>query len=86
MEDVVRNAILLGLDEICFTDHVDYGVKRDKDDVRGIEYRKGGKEESELIPLMNVDYDAYYREYLRLREKYGSDIKLRLGLEFGPQS
>ena len=32
MEDVVKDAISLGLDEICFTDHVDYGVKRDWDD------------------------------------------------------
>ena len=35
MEDVVKDAISLGLDEICFTDHVDYGVKRDWDDPRG---------------------------------------------------
>lgn len=27
MEDMVRRAITLGLDEICFTEHVDYGVK-----------------------------------------------------------
>ncbi|MGB7366155.1 PHP domain-containing protein, partial [Carnobacterium jeotgali] len=27
MEDVVKDAIQLGLKEICFTDHVDYGVK-----------------------------------------------------------
>lgn len=27
MEDMVRRAIALGLDEICFTEHVDYGVK-----------------------------------------------------------
>lgn len=26
MEDVIRQAIALGLDEICFTEHVDYGV------------------------------------------------------------
>ncbi|MDV7711101.1 PHP domain-containing protein [Enterococcus casseliflavus] len=29
MEDVVKDAIKLGLAEICFTDHVDYGVKED---------------------------------------------------------
>lgn len=27
MEDMVRRAIALGLDEICFTEHVDYGIK-----------------------------------------------------------
>lgn len=31
MEDVVRDAIGLGLEEICFTDHVDYGIKVDWD-------------------------------------------------------
>lgn len=27
MEDMIRRAVKLGLDEICFTEHVDYGVK-----------------------------------------------------------
>ena len=25
MEDVVKDAISLGMEDICFTDHVDYG-------------------------------------------------------------
>lgn len=29
MEEAVKKAIFLGLDEICFTEHVDYGVKTD---------------------------------------------------------
>ncbi|GFZ32382.1 phosphatase [Clostridium zeae] len=29
MEEEIKQAISLGLDEICFTDHVDYGVKTD---------------------------------------------------------
>ena len=28
MEEVVKDAIKLGMDEICFTDHVDYGSRR----------------------------------------------------------
>ena len=32
MEKVVEDAIMLGLDEICFTDHVDYGIKKDWDE------------------------------------------------------
>ncbi|MBQ1911691.1 MAG: PHP domain-containing protein, partial [Erysipelotrichaceae bacterium] len=32
MEEVVKDAIAMGLDEICFTDHVDYGVKLDVDE------------------------------------------------------
>lgn len=27
MEDMILRAVALGLDEICFTEHVDYGVK-----------------------------------------------------------
>ncbi len=27
-EQIAKDAIALGLDEICFTDHVDYGVKK----------------------------------------------------------
>ena len=27
MEEIIQQAINLGLDEICFTDHVDYDVK-----------------------------------------------------------
>lgn len=29
MEQVVKDAIAMGLNEICFTDHVDYGIKKD---------------------------------------------------------
>ena len=47
MEDVVKDAISLGLDEICFTDHVAYGVKRDWGDPRGMLYRRGGHGEPE---------------------------------------
>lgn len=48
MEQVVRNAIAGGMDEICFTAHVDYGVKQDWDCGEPILYR--GEE-----PLANVD-------------------------------
>lgn len=36
MEDVVKDAISLGMEDICFTDHVDYGPYRDWDDPRGL--------------------------------------------------
>ena len=29
MEEMVRKAVAIGLDEIAFTEHVDYGVKTD---------------------------------------------------------
>ena len=33
MEDCVKDAIDMGMDEICFCDHVDYGVKLDPMDL-----------------------------------------------------
>ncbi len=30
-EEVIRDAIRMGMDEICITDHVDYGIKEDWD-------------------------------------------------------
>ncbi len=80
MESVVREAIGLGLDEICFTDHVDYGVKQDH-----------GKPEFPMRylfgkPMLNVDYPAYFEEIARLREKYAGQIVLKQGMEFGVQT
>jgi histidinol-phosphatase (PHP family) len=86
MEDVVKDAISLGLDEICFTDHVDYGVKRDWDDPRGMLYRRGGSGEPEHMALANVDYPRYAAEIDALKEKYKDQITLKMGMEFGMQS
>ncbi|MDE5757625.1 MAG: PHP domain-containing protein, partial [Allobaculum sp.] len=52
MENVVQDAISLGLDEICFTDHVDYGVKVDWDSGQKVPYRLN-------VPLLNVEYPRY---------------------------
>ncbi len=79
MERVVCDAIDKGLDEICFTDHVDYGVKKDWDEPGEMLYRQG-----EI--LANVNYPLYVKEYNRLREKYSDKITLKLGLEFGMQA
>ena len=59
MEEVVIDAISKGLNEICFTDHVDYGVKRDWNDLLGILYHGGGAGEPEKMALANVDYPKY---------------------------
>ena len=63
MEDMLQRAIALGLDEICFTEHVDYGIKQ----------------------LDNCDYDAYFRSISIMREKYGGQMTIRAGIEFGVQ-
>lgn len=78
MEDVIKDGIRKGINELCFTDHVDYGIKRDVDDPRGPVYLNGQ-------PITNVDYPKYYEEYLMLKEKYKDQMILKLGLEFGIQ-
>ena len=59
MEDVIRDALQMGMDEICITDHVDYGVKEDWDSGKMILYR--GTE-----PLANVEYPAYMEKICTL--------------------
>lgn len=78
MEDVIKDGIKKGINELCFTDHVDYGIKRDVDDPLGPVYLNGQ-------PICNVDYPEYYKEYQYLKEKYKDHITLKLGLEFGIQ-
>lgn len=80
MEQLVQEAIRLGLDEICFTDHVDYGVKWDRDDPAAAPYFH-----TEPFSRLNVDYPRYVQQVLALREKYAGRITLRLGMEFGMQ-
>lgn len=76
MEEVVKDAINLGLDELCFTDHVDYGIKKDWHE-GNIEYRSNQ-------PLANVDYPRYFNNIKYLKEKY-PQITIKQGLEFGVQ-
>lgn len=78
MPDVIERAIEIGLDEICFTEHVDYGVKEDwkAEDV----YIRGG---NKLIK--NANYPLYFEEIERLQAKYQPQIAVKVGLEFGMQ-
>lgn len=76
--DVVRDAVHMGLEELCLTDHVDYGIKVDWDSGQEIRYR--GNE-----PFANVDYPKYVAKFQEAQELYGDRIRLRLGLEFGMQ-
>lgn len=76
MEDCVKDAISIGIDEICFTDHVDYGIKDDWEDLRNNRATK---------KYFNVDYDKYFSDLDFLREKYKNQITIKNGLEFGIQ-
>lgn len=78
LEQVIKDAIRLKLDEICITDHVDYGIKRDWDCGEEIKYRNGQ-------PLANVDYPRYFAKINQLRKLYGNQIRIKAGMEFGMQ-
>ena len=77
MEDVIRDAVEMGMGEICITDHVDYGVKKDWDQGE-ISYRNGE-------PLANVDYPGYMEKIRQMKETWGDKIRIRTGMEFGVQ-
>lgn len=77
MEDCVKDAIRKGMDEICFCDHVDYGVKLDP---------MGLDEETKKHAVLNVNYPLYFAQIQALQEKYQGQIVLRKGLEFGMQT
>lgn len=79
MEAVVLDAIAKGLTEICFTDHVDYGIKLDWD-------QKDQMIERDGKPLANVDYPAYIQEIQTLQKKYQDQITIHCGMEFGMQT
>jgi len=76
IEDVIKDAISFGIDEICFTDHVDYGVKKDFDH----------PEFPATKPqYTNVDYKNYVKDINELKIKYKDQITIKTGIEFGMQ-
>lgn len=76
MEDIVKDAIYRGFEEICFTDHVDYGIKIDP----------MGKSQAELEGrVLNVNFPLYFQEIEKLSQQYQGKIVLKKGLEFGVQ-
>lgn len=88
MENQIQKAISLGMQEMCFTDHVDYGIKSDWSDEE-IQWRGGdgiGTAKDELDPLTNVNYPEYFLKLDRMQKTYGKRITIRKGLEFGIQT
>ena len=78
MEQIIKDAIAMRMDEICFTDHVDYGIKDDWDCGHPIKYR--GAE-----PFANVNYPVYTAKIAELQHIYGTQIAIKMGLEYGIQ-
>lgn len=86
MEQVVKDAISKGITDLCFTDHVDYGIKEDADKLTPEQRQElKVKIQKPNVPQYNVDYPAYVAEYQDLKEKYADKINLKLGMEFGLQ-
>ena len=79
LERVARDALRLNLDEVCFTEHVDYGVKPEWDHPEGARFEDGH-------PVTNCPYEAYLEELGRVRDQLGDRICLRAGLELGVQT
>lgn len=77
MEDIVRDAIQMKMQEICFTDHVDYGIKPDWSEIKDMAHQNRA---------LNVDYPRYFQELNDLQKKYQDHITIKKGLEFGIQS
>lgn len=69
MEEMVRAAIDAGIDELCFTDHVEPLVFFRWNDAPR--------------PLGSYDWAAMLREFAPVQAAYGDRIRLRLGAELG---
>ena len=83
MEDVCADAVKLGIKELCFTDHVDYGIKPDVE-----EYRRDPSCAPVVngVAITNVDYPAYFAKIDEMSEKFAGQLTVRAGLELGTQS
>lgn len=79
VDDICADAIRLNLDEVCFTDHVDYGIKPDIDHPELAPVVDGQ-------PALNVDYGRYFPALAAAGERYAADLTVRRGLELGVQS
>ena len=72
MEEVIKRAISLGINEICFTEHVDYGVKVDVNSDKEEDYLSNKR-------VSNCNYTDYIKEFERCKEIYESKIVLKIG-------
>jgi len=70
MEDMILKGIALGLDTMCFTEHMDM------DYVYAPSEREG---------MFELNTDSYLYELIRLKEKYAGQIKILFGVELGVQ-
>lgn len=70
MEDMILQAIKLGLHTICFTEHMDMDFPYSPEDPKDI---------------FNLNVDSYLFDLLHYREKYKNQINILFGVELGLQ-
>lgn len=69
MEKMVERGIAMGMEAMCFTEHMDMDYP----------YSKGEK------GIFELDTDAYVHGFRHCKEKYGGQIRLHFGIELGIQ-
>lgn len=79
MEEIVIRSIELGLDEICFTDHVDYGVKNQYVDKQEVDYPEFIKEYNRLNTIykdkITLKLGLEFGVQLHTIDRYRDDMK-----------
>lgn len=70
MEDMILKGISLGLETMCFTEHMDMDYVYTNSDKDG---------------MFELNTDSYLYELIRLKEKYAHQIRLLFGVELGVQ-
>lgn len=79
MEEIILKSIELGLDEICFTDHVDYGVKNQYVDKQEVDYPKFIKEYNRLNEIyrdkISLKLGLEFGVQLETMQRYVEDMK-----------
>ncbi len=66
-EEQIEEAIRLGAEGICFTDHMDYSYPMAKESGTDFEF----------------DVDDYYRRMSELRDRYRGRLEILIGIEYG---
>lgn len=70
MEEMIKKGIEKGLTHMCFTEHNDFDYPATERDPAG---------------MFELNPDAYLYDFLKLKEKYASQITLCFGVELGMQ-
>ncbi|MBO5292565.1 MAG: histidinol-phosphatase HisJ family protein [Lachnospiraceae bacterium] len=70
MEEMIRQAVSLGLETICFTEHQDFDYPVTEETPEG---------------MFTLNTDSYLYDLIRLKEKYADQIEVCFGVELGLQ-